>query len=42
MQAEEQEALIAALIKGEKSGISKRRIPEILAAVKQELQRQGR
>jgi antitoxin ParD1/3/4 len=42
MQADEQEALIAALIKGEKSGISKRRIPEILAAVKQELQRQGR
>jgi antitoxin ParD1/3/4 len=41
MQADEQEALIAALIKGEKSGISKRRIPEILAAVKQELQRQG-
>jgi antitoxin ParD1/3/4 len=41
MQADEQEAIIAALIKGEKSGISKRRIPEILAAVKQELQRQG-
>jgi antitoxin ParD1/3/4 len=34
MQADEQEALIAALIKGEKSGISKRHIPEILAAVK--------
>lgn len=41
IQADEQEALIAALIKGEKSGISKRRIPEILAAVKQELQQQG-
>jgi antitoxin ParD1/3/4 len=41
MQAEEQEALIAALIKGEKSGISERRIPEILAAVKQELHRHG-
>ena len=40
-QAEEQEAIIAALIQGEKSGISPRRIPEILAAVKQELQRQG-
>jgi len=41
MQAEEQEALIAALVTGEKSGISKRRIPEILAAVKQELNRHG-
>jgi antitoxin ParD1/3/4 len=41
MQADEQQALIAALIKGEKSGISKRRIPEIFAAVKQELQRQS-
>ncbi len=37
MQSDEQEALIAALIKGEQSGISKRNIPEILAAVKQEL-----
>jgi antitoxin ParD1/3/4 len=41
MQADEQEAPIAALIKGEKIGISKRRIPEILASVKQELQRQS-
>lgn len=41
MQANEQQALIAALIKGEKSGLSKRRIPEIVAAVKQELQRRG-
>lgn len=41
IRADEQEALIEALIKGEKSGISKRRIPEILAAVKQELQRHG-
>ncbi len=41
IHADEQQAIIAALIEGEKSGISKRRIPEILAAVKQELQRQG-
>jgi len=41
MQADERQAIIAALIEGEESGISKRRIPEILAAVKQELQRQG-
>lgn len=40
-QADEQKAILAALVKGEKSGLSKRRIPEILAAVKQELQRQG-
>lgn len=32
MQADERQAIIAALIKGEKSGISKRRIPEIHAA----------
>jgi len=38
MQADKREALIAALIKGEKSGISQRRITEILAMVKQELQ----
>jgi antitoxin ParD1/3/4 len=36
-QAEEHSALIAALIKGERSGVSKRGIPEILAAVKKEL-----
>ena len=40
-QADEKQALIAALIEGEKSGVSKRRIPDILAAVKRELQRQG-
>ncbi len=37
MQADEHKALVDALIKGEQSGISKRRIPEILAAVKQKL-----
>jgi antitoxin ParD1/3/4 len=37
MQTEEHRALVAALAKGEQSGISKRRIPEILAAVKQKL-----
>jgi antitoxin ParD1/3/4 len=37
MHADERESLIAALIEGEKSGVSKRRIPEILAALKQEL-----
>ena len=37
MHADEQKALVAALVEGEKSGISKRRIPEILAALKQEL-----
>ncbi len=40
-QADEREAIIAALIQGEQSGISQRRIPEILAAVKQELQKPG-
>ena len=39
MQSDEQQTLIAALIKGELSGISDRRIPEILAAVKREAQR---
>ncbi len=39
MQTEEQQALAAALIEGEKSGVSKRRIPEILEAVKVELAR---
>ncbi len=42
LQADAREAIVAALIEGEKSGVSKRRIPEILAAVKLELQRQGR
>jgi antitoxin ParD1/3/4 len=37
MQADERKALVDALIKGEQSGISKRRIPDILAAVKQKL-----
>ena len=36
-QADEREALIAALVQGEQSGISNRRIPEILAALKKEL-----
>jgi antitoxin ParD1/3/4 len=40
MQASEREALIAALTEGEQSGVSKRRVPEILAAIKQE--RRGR
>ncbi len=34
-----QQALVAALIEGERSGVSARRIPEILAAVKAELAR---
>jgi antitoxin ParD1/3/4 len=38
-QAEAHQALVAALIEGEGSGVSKRRIPEILAAVKAELAR---
>ncbi len=33
-RTEAHEALVAALIEGEKSGVSKRRIPEILEAVK--------
>jgi antitoxin ParD1/3/4 len=33
-QADERQALIAALVEGEDSGISERRIPEILEAVK--------
>ncbi len=40
-QADAQQALTAALIQGEKSGISKRRIPDILAAAKAELARTG-
>jgi antitoxin ParD1/3/4 len=35
-QADEEKVLIAALIEGEQSGISKRRIPDILAALKQQ------
>ncbi len=38
-RADAHQALVAALIKGENSGISKRFIPEILAAVKAELAR---
>ena len=37
MEADERQALIAALVAGENSGISKRRVPEILAALKQEM-----
>ncbi len=33
-QADEHQAIVAALLEGEQSGVSKRRIPEILAAVK--------
>lgn len=40
-QTEKEQAMIAALIAGEQSGISKHRIPEILAAVQRELQRHG-
>jgi antitoxin ParD1/3/4 len=36
-RADEHNALIAALIEGEQSGVSKRSIPEILAAVKMQL-----
>jgi antitoxin ParD1/3/4 len=35
--ADEREALIAALVQGEQSGISNRRIPEILDALRKEL-----
>jgi antitoxin ParD1/3/4 len=38
-QADARHALAAALIEGEKSGVSPRRIPDILAAVKAELAR---
>lgn len=37
VQADERQALVAALVEGERSGVSKRRIPEILAALKKEL-----
>jgi antitoxin ParD1/3/4 len=36
-QAEEHREIVAALVKGEQSGVSTRRIPEIMAALKQEL-----
>ena len=38
-QTDAHQTLVAALIKGENSGISKRSIPEVLAAVKAELAR---
>jgi antitoxin ParD1/3/4 len=37
VEAEERQALIAALIEGEKSGVSSRGVREILAALKQEV-----
>lgn len=37
LQANERDTLIAALIEGEQSGVSTRRIPEILATIKQKL-----
>jgi antitoxin ParD1/3/4 len=40
-QIDENQALIAALLKGERSGVSKRRVPEILAALKDGTPRQG-
>lgn len=40
-QADDRRAIVDALIEGEKSGHSKRRIPEILAAVKAEMARDG-
>lgn len=36
-QADAREALVAALIEGEQSGISERRVPDILAALRKEL-----
>lgn len=35
--ADQRQALVAALIEGEESGISPRRVPEILAALRKEL-----
>jgi antitoxin ParD1/3/4 len=40
-QTDEHQAIVAALVEGENSGISKRRIPEILAAVKADLARKA-
>ena len=37
VEANERQALIAALVEGENSGISKRQVPEILAGLKQQL-----
>ncbi|HEY0526069.1 MAG TPA: type II toxin-antitoxin system ParD family antitoxin [Stellaceae bacterium] len=40
-QADAREALAAALIEGEQSGISEHRIPDILAALRKELRREN-
>jgi antitoxin ParD1/3/4 len=40
-EASEQQALVAALIEGEQSGLSKRDIPAILATVKARLEQRG-
>ena len=37
VQTDERQALVAALLEGEPSGVSKRRVPDILAALKEEL-----
>jgi antitoxin ParD1/3/4 len=37
VQTDERQALVAALLEGERSGVSKRRVPDILAALKEEL-----
>jgi antitoxin ParD1/3/4 len=37
VQTDERQALVAALLEGERSGVSKRRIPDILVALKDEL-----
>lgn len=39
IETDQRRAIVAALIAGEQSGISARRIPEILAALQQELAR---
>lgn len=37
VQTDGRRALVAALLAGERSGVSKRRVPDILAALKEEL-----
>jgi antitoxin ParD1/3/4 len=37
VQTDERQALVAALLEGERSGISTRRVPDILAALTEEL-----
>ena len=37
VQTDERQALVAALLEGERSGVSKRRVPDILAVVTGEL-----